>query len=205
MQLNVIPFRYKVLSVSFLIFHLFLPMRHYLINSDVRFTNEGYELSWRLISNEKQSPLMTFFDRESRIENYAQGGHPAFFVRNVCDPYFVYRTAKKLCSLQEKRYYLDYLNRHKGERLTSLPNYKPFVTVEASCSLSSRNEQAYLVDPSVNLCQVECSIFSHNNWIFRNFSEGLKAVKSSGRKLSEKDVYNRLIQEGLIIKSKQAS
>lgn len=136
-------------SIYFLI-QIGLPMRHHFIEDDVLWTEEGHRLSWRMMLRVK-SGLATY-----RVENKDTG-------------------AKTYIKLE------DYLTKKQQRLATSKPDViwqfsqylkKEFeakgedVAVFIDCKLSV-NGKPYkkLINPEVDLANVEWNIFKHSNWI----------------------------------------
>ena len=136
-------------SIYFLI-QIGLPMRHHFIEDDVLWTEEGHRLSWRMMLRVKSGYAIY------RVENKDTG-------------------AKTYVKLE------DYLTKKQQRLATSKPDViwqfsqhlkKEFqakgedIAVFIDCKLSV-NGKPYkqLINPEVDLTNVEWNVFKHSNWI----------------------------------------
>ncbi len=138
-----------IFSIYFLI-QIGLPLRHHFIEDDVLWTEEGHRLSWRMMLRVKSG------NATYKVENKATG---------------------KIVNINLE----DYLTKKQQRLATSKPDViwqfsqhlkKEFqakgedVAVYVSCKLSV-NGKPYktLINPEVDLANVEWNTFKHSNWI----------------------------------------
>ena len=156
-----------VLLFLLLLLLFLIPFRYLLIEGDVFFTNEGYKHSWRVMSVVMTNAQLGFFDERGKQYKVHDIVYQLSrkFGRPGCIPSDAYRVASYLC--------------------TRISRKRPFVSVEAICIMNGKNKDlALIIKPDVNLCEVEYSDFSHNSWVYPNWSVGRAAYlqkKKSGQ------------------------
>lgn len=138
-----------ILSLYFLI-QLVLPIRHYFIEDDVLWTEEGHRMSWRMMLRSRTG-ITTF-----KIVNHTTGNS---YLVNLDDylsrgqkskiksyPDFMWQFAQRL-----KREYNE-----KGEDIS--------VFVNSRVSINGKPYQEF-IDPKIDLGNVSWNYFGHNDWI----------------------------------------
>tara|TARA_R110000751_G_scaffold4549_3_gene22133 strand:+ start:3731 stop:5050 length:1320 start_codon:yes stop_codon:yes gene_type:complete len=138
-----------ILSLYFLI-QLVLPIRHYFIEDDVLWTEEGHRMSWRMMLRSRTG-ITTF-----KIVNHTNGNS---YLVNLDDylsrgqkskiksyPDFMWQFAQRL-----KREYNE-----KGEDIS--------VFVNSRVSINGKPYQEF-IDPKIDLGNVSWNYFGHNDWI----------------------------------------
>tara|TARA_R110000764_G_scaffold43531_2_gene97812 strand:+ start:5247 stop:6566 length:1320 start_codon:yes stop_codon:yes gene_type:complete len=138
-----------ILSLYFLI-QLVLPIRHYFIEDDVLWTEEGHRMSWRMMLRSRTG-ITTF-----KIVNHTNGNS---YLVNLDDylsrgqkskiksyPDFMWQFAQRL-----RREYTE-----KGEDIS--------VFVNSRVSINGKPYQEF-IDPKIDLGNVSWNYFGHNDWI----------------------------------------
>tara|TARA_R110002167_G_scaffold40725_5_gene124877 strand:+ start:542 stop:1861 length:1320 start_codon:yes stop_codon:yes gene_type:complete len=138
-----------ILSLYFLI-QLVLPIRHYFIEDDVLWTEEGHRMSWRMMLRSRTG-ITTF-----KIVNHTTGNS---YLVNLDDylsrgqkskiksyPDFMWQFAQRL-----RREYTE-----KGEDIS--------VFVNSRVSINGKPYQEF-IDPKIDLGNVSWNYFGHNDWI----------------------------------------
>ena len=138
-----------ILSLYFLI-QLVLPIRHYFIEDDVLWTEEGHRMSWRMMLRSRTG-ITTF-----KIVNHTTGNS---YLVNLDDylsrgqkskiksyPDFMWQFAQRL-----RREYTE-----KGEDIS--------VFVNSRVSINGKPYQEF-IDPKIDLGSVSWNYFGHNDWI----------------------------------------
>ncbi len=139
-----------VTGTGFLVIMFLLPLRHWIIEDDVLWTEEGHRLSWRMMLRSR-SGLTTFYvvnkedgKRERvRLDDYLSEKQR----RSVqTKPDFIWQFAQKL-----KKIHTD-----KGEDIQ--------VFVTSKVSINGRSFKPF-INPEVDLAAEEWSHFKHHYWI----------------------------------------
>lgn len=130
---------------------ILIPFRHWLYQDNVSWTEEGHNYSWHM-----------------KLRN--KGGKIKFFVKDpVTGEQWKVRLGDDLSSRQIRKMkvrpemilqYAHFLR----DRMQEEGIEKPIINVKTSISLNYKSRRP-LIDPSVNLAEVEYSVFSHNEWI----------------------------------------
>ena len=140
---------FRNILLLYFIFQLVYPMRHWLIQGDVLWTEEGHRHSWRMMLRTKQSRFeMKTFDKElNKIE-----------VINLYD----YLTSHQVRSMKVRPdmiwQFAQYIERNREKD----------IEVYVSCFLSVNGSKfRSLIDSSVDLTEADWNIFKHNSWIIQ--------------------------------------
>ncbi|MGJ8683312.1 MAG: HTTM domain-containing protein [Nonlabens sp.] len=139
-----------IVSTGFLLVMLLLPLRHWLIQDDVLWTEEGHRLSWRMMLRNRRGHT-TYY-----IENKTTGSRKPV---NYDD----YLTKKQSYSVQTKPDFmwqfaqrLKELHAAEGEDIA--------VYIDAKVSINGRPMQQF-TDKKVDVAAQEWSHWSHTEWI----------------------------------------
>lgn len=140
------------LGIWFLI-QLFLPLRHYFIQDDVLWTEEGHRMSWRMMLRHRS-------------------GYSQFTVKNKTTGETIKVDKTKYLTQRQKNatathpdmiwqfaHYLKDQYKAKGETVE--------VYVRAQVSINGKKSHL-LVKPEVDLATADWNYFGHNNWIMPN-------------------------------------
>ncbi len=153
---HTIPKSYKSSSIinlflfTWLTIQLILPLRHWLIDGDVLYTEEGHRLSWRMMLRSK-SGYNRFYIQKSGTTK-----------RNLISP-SDYLTRKQIRSMSGKPDMIWQFAQHlKKEYAKKGEEIKVFVTNKTTVN----NKITYqLIDHNIDLTAVSWKYFSHNDWI----------------------------------------
>lgn len=141
---------WKVVFLSvFMLFQLFLPLRHHIIDGDVLWTDEGHRLSWRMMLRsrsgytyfnvvEKESGKKSQYPLEDKLSSKQRA--------RLTTADMIWQMAQII-----KKEYAD-----KGLDVA--------VYADSWVSINGR-EYSMFIDDSVDLASVSWSYFGHNEWI----------------------------------------
>lgn len=140
-----------ILGSIYFIIQMTLPLRHYFIEDDVLWTEEGHRMSWRMMLRSKGGTIQfKLVNQKTKVAtsipiNYYLSKKQA--QRIAAYPDFIWQFAQRL-----KREHAE-----KGEE----------VSVYALNSKLSVNGKPYraFIDPKVDLANVPWNYFGHNDWI----------------------------------------
>jgi vitamin K-dependent gamma-carboxylase len=141
---------FKTVFVLYFIIQIALPVRHYFIQDNVLWTEEGHRLSWRMMLRSKRaSTLFTVVDKASKaqtkikLEDYLTKKQ----IRSVSSkPDIIWQFAQRLKSVYTE----------KGIDIE--------VYVKAYVGVNGRPLKQ-LIDPKVDLASVKWNLFKHHDWI----------------------------------------
>ncbi|MFT5242674.1 MAG: vitamin K-dependent gamma-carboxylase [Glaciecola sp.] len=141
---------FKTVFVLYFIIQIALPVRHYFIQDNVLWTEEGHRLSWRMMLRSKRaSTLFTVVDKASKaqtkikLEDYLTKKQ----IRSVSSkPDIIWQFAQRLKSVYTE----------KGIDIE--------VYVKAYVGVNGRPLKL-LIDPKVDLASVKWNLFKHHDWI----------------------------------------
>lgn len=135
----------------YLLLQILIPLRHWLIPGDVRWTEEGHYFSWRMKLRDKQGKLkITVTDPATGRSFEAdplQDINAFQFRKMVQRPQFIFQ-------------YVQYLK----EKLQKDGIAPLQIKVDSQVSLNGRPYQP-LIDPQINLVNAQSSFFGHDPWI----------------------------------------
>jgi vitamin K-dependent gamma-carboxylase len=149
----IVPKTKKLIVVSvtlFLLVMLLLPLRHWVIEDDVLWTEEGHRLSWRMMLRSR-SGTGTFYvvekDTRKKTPVYLSHYLSAKQERSVqSKPDFIWQFAQKLEKIYEG----------KGKKIE--------VYADLKVSINGRPGKQF-TDPTVDLTKEDWSHFKHHSWI----------------------------------------
>jgi vitamin K-dependent gamma-carboxylase len=133
--------------VLFFILQLLLPLRHYFIQGNVFWTEEGHRLSWRMMLREKQGTLsIRLVDKETKKVTY----------HNITND-LTHKQQRVVATSPDMLWqYCQYLKKINNNK----------VSVYADCHVSlNRRTSVRLVNPDVDMAAATYSHFKHNSWI----------------------------------------
>lgn len=149
----VLPKLKRPLLVLFSIYFLIqigLPLRHHFIEDNVLWTEEGHRLSWRMMLRTKSS-ITTY-----RVKNKDTGKS---FAINLDD----YLTTKQKRSASSKPDVIWQFAQHLKQKFQD-NGEKIGVYVDCKTSVNGKPYKR-LINPEVDLANVEWNTFKHSNWI----------------------------------------
>jgi len=162
------PVRYRKWITAFifiyLIIQIFMPLRHWLYEGNVSWTEEGHNFAWHMKLRAKHAQVkITFTDPETNLSQEV----------NLSEDL----TEKQIQEMSERPHmliqYVEFLEeKYKAEGIRN-----PVINADVKASLNGRPNQQ-LIDPNVNLADVKYSVFRHNEWILQ-LSEDLPARGNS--------------------------
>jgi len=137
-------------TTTFLLVMLLLPLRHWIIQDDVLWTEEGHRLSWRMMLRSRSGSTKFYVvDKATqertrvKLDEYLSGKQQ----RSVqSKPDFIWQFAQKL----------EEIYAEKGQEIE--------VYVNSRVSINGRRYSRF-IDPEVDLAAEEWSHFKHHDWI----------------------------------------
>tara|TARA_R110002012_G_scaffold43054_1_gene116653 strand:- start:156 stop:1484 length:1329 start_codon:yes stop_codon:yes gene_type:complete len=137
-------------TMSFLIIMILLPLRHWVINDDVLWTEEGHRLSWRMMLRNRRG-FTTYY-----VENQKTGSRKAI---NYND----YLTTKQSYSVQTKPDFM-WQFAQKLKEFHAMEGEDVAVYIDAKVSINGRPLQQF-TDKEIDIAAQEWSHWSHHEWI----------------------------------------
>ncbi|MEM9897012.1 MAG: HTTM domain-containing protein, partial [Bacteroidota bacterium] len=141
------------LSLYFLV-QILLPLRHYLFEGDVNFTEEGHRLSWRMMLRLKRGSLQVNVEEKEtgtihkiKLSDYLSRGQSR---KVATHPDMLWQFAQRISK--------EFANQGKEVR----------VFADAKVSVNG-HPRMQLVDPEVDLASVPWEHFRHSDWIFTGY------------------------------------
>lgn len=134
--------------IPFLFIQLLFPLRHYLIDGDVLWTEEGHRLSWRMMLRERSGYIII------KIKDLVTG-------KEVVYDYHKNLTQKQINNLATKPDFIwQYCQRIKKE----YKNQQISIFIDCKNSIN-RGDYKTLIDPKQDFVTAEWDYFWHNKWI----------------------------------------
>lgn len=134
--------------IPFLFIQLLFPLRHYLIDGDVLWTEEGHRLSWRMMLRERSGYIII------KIKDVVTG-------KEVVYDYHKNLTQKQINNLATKPDFIwQYCQRIKKE----YNNQQISIFIDCKNSIN-RGDYKTLIDPKQDFVTAEWDYFWHNKWI----------------------------------------
>jgi len=139
--------------IPFLIVQTLLPLRHYFIDGDVLWTEEGHRLSWRMMLRSR-SGYATFrvVDKHTHQINY-------FDYSKVLTPKQIEWFGNKPDGIWQMAHYIKEQKLKEGKEVS--------VFVDAFASVNNSKLKRF-VDPKVDLANTDWDYFKHSSWILLN-------------------------------------
>ncbi|MGV7221093.1 MAG: HTTM domain-containing protein [Nitrospinales bacterium] len=161
------PSKYKFLAMIFVSIYIaiqtLIPLRHWLYEGNVSWTEEGHYFSWHMKVRDKSNCRLKFFATNPQtgetwpiaIEQHLVSKQ---YFRMCIRPHMIIQYAKFL-----------------GKELESAGINNPEVYVRTRVSLNFRPKQQ-LIDPDVNLIKADYTLFTHADWILplKDINSGIK-------------------------------
>lgn len=134
--------------IPFLAVQLLLPLRHYFIDGDVLWTEEGHRLSWRMMLRERSGTLMfTVVDNlngQSMIYDFTKNLSTKQTYQLPTKPDFIWQYCQKI------------KEEYKGKD----------ISIFIACKNSiNRKEYQTLINPNYDMAKAKWNYFFHNEWI----------------------------------------
>lgn len=154
---NLKPYSWKSNSgitlavIAFLLLNAVYPLRHYLMEGHVNYTEEGHRMSWRMMLRAKGGTIFFWIKNPETKE------------KEMLDlkKYFNRRQISTLATHPDATYW--FVQKLKEEYKTKgIEN--PIITARARVRLN-RKPYFHLYDPQLNLAEVEWSHLKHNAWV----------------------------------------
>ncbi len=140
-----------VLLFSWLISQILLPLRHWGIDEDVLYTEEGHRLSWRMMLRSKSGYNHFYIQKENSAKQQLVS------LRE-------YLTPKQIRSMTGKPDMIWQFAQHlKSEYAKKGETIKVFVTNRTTVN---RKTTYQLIDPKVDLTTVPWDYFKHSDWVW---------------------------------------
>ncbi|MEO9502609.1 HTTM domain-containing protein [Nonlabens ulvanivorans] len=137
-------------TTGFLVIMILLPLRHWVINDDVLWTEEGHRLSWRMMLRNRRG-FTTYY-----VENKKTGSRKAI---NYND----YLTTKQSYSVQTKPDFM-WQFAQKLKEFHAMEGEDVAVFIDAKVSINGRPLQQF-TDKEIDVAAQEWSHWSHHEWI----------------------------------------
>ncbi|WP_042269520.1 HTTM domain-containing protein [Nonlabens sp. Asnod3-H03] len=137
-------------TTGFLVIMILLPLRHWVINDDVLWTEEGHRLSWRMMLRNRRG-FTTYY-----VENKKTGSRKAI---NYND----YLTTKQSYSVQTKPDFM-WQFAQKLKEFHAMEGEDVAVFIDAKVSVNGRPLQQF-TDKEIDVAAQEWSHWSHHEWI----------------------------------------
>jgi hypothetical protein len=136
--------------VPYFIFQLAFPLRHWLIEGDVLWTEEGHRLSWRMMLRNR-SGYSKFY-----VVDHATSEKKRFKLKRILTkkqirgmqtkPDMIWQTAQKIKEVYEK----------EGKNIS--------IYIDSKVSINKKPLRT-LIDPNVDFAKAKWNYFTHNEWI----------------------------------------
>lgn len=138
--------------VPYFIFQLLFPLRHWLIEGDVLWTEEGHRLSWRMMLRNR-SGYSKFYVVDHQTKEKKRYKLKRILTKKQIrgmqtKPDMIWQTAKKIKEDYEKQ----------GKKVS--------IYIDSKVSINKKPLQR-LIDPNVDFAEARWNYFTHNEWILR--------------------------------------
>lgn len=144
----------KLITYAFIfltLFQIYLPLRHWLIQDDVLWTEEGHRLSWRMMLRTKSGSI--------RFETHLPNGKIVHEnLHDFLKPHQASRVATKPDFIWQ--YVQELKHRYKEKGIDSIEVYakKSYVSINGGPRFP-------FIDPKVDLAKEKWNFFTHQDWI----------------------------------------
>ena len=136
--------------------HVFLPLRNYLFNSDVDWTEEGHRYSWRMMLRSKQG------EGDFRVVDVGTGDVESVEPADSLDRRQYYKMATHPDMILQYAHHLRDVRRAAGQEVSVYGDFR--------VRLNGRRTQRY-IDPKVDLTQVKWSWLRAKPWVLPEVRE----------------------------------
>jgi hypothetical protein len=150
----------KVITYFFIPFftlQLLLPIRHYFIQGDVLWTEEGHRLSWRMMLRQK-----TGITNFKVIDKKTKQELPYNIVEKL--------TRKQLSLVTSKPDGMWQMAQHIRKEFAE-KGIEVSIYIDSKLSVNHKPYKTY-IDPTVDFAEAEWNYFGHNDWIMLYDKEG---------------------------------
>lgn len=136
--------------VPYFIFQLLFPLRHWLIEGDVLWTEEGHRLSWRMMLRNR-SGYSKFYVVDHQTKEKKRYKLKRILTKKQIrgmqtKPDMIWQTAQKIKEDYEKR----------GKKVS--------IYIDSKVSINKKPLRR-LIDPNVDFAEAKWNYFTHNEWI----------------------------------------
>jgi len=143
----------KIALITYILFQLLFPLRHYLYTGNILWTEEAYRFGWRVMLVEK-SGNATFYIKDTaspKKQEIVNGSHLTFY-------------QEKQMAIQPD-FILQYAHFLKEEYETKHGFKDAIVTVESYVAMNGRSSRQF-IDPTTNLSKIK-DTFAPRKWVLR--------------------------------------
>ena len=141
---------FKSVFIVYFVIQIILPLRHYFIQDDVLWTEEGHRLSWRMMLRAKSGNI------NFRVVDNATNNLIPIKLNE-------YLTKKQQRSLRTKP---DFIWQFSQILKKQFKSEGKDVSIFATCYVSVNGKPSKrFIDPEIDLAKAEWNYFKHNTWI----------------------------------------
>lgn len=141
---------FKSVFIVYFVIQIILPLRHYFIQDDVLWTEEGHRLSWRMMLRAKSGNI------NFRVVDNATNNLIPIKLNE-------YLTKKQQRSLRTKP---DFIWQFSQRLKKQFKSEGKDVSIFATCYVSVNGKPSKrFIDPEIDLAKAEWNYFKHNTWI----------------------------------------
>ena len=141
----------KGLIVAYVVWQLFMPLRHWMIKDNVLWTEEGHRMAWRMMLRSKTGiASYKILDRSTGIEMKVN-------LKN-------YLTHKQIGHVSTKPDFIWQFAQYLKKKFKKENNMNVAVYVDCKIRVNGRSFQP-LIDNSIDLASVKWNAFKHHDWI----------------------------------------
>lgn len=141
---------FKSVFIVYFVIQIILPIRHYFIQDDVLWTEEGHRLSWRMMLRAKSGNI------NFRVVDNATNNLIPIKLNE-------YLTKKQQRSLRTKP---DFIWQFSQRLKKQFKSEGKDVSIFATCYVSVNGKPSKrFIDPEIDLAKAEWNYFKHNTWI----------------------------------------
>lgn len=141
---------FKSVFIVYFVIQIILPIRHYFIQDDVLWTEEGHRLSWRMMLRAKSGNI------NFRVVDNATNNLIPIKLNE-------YLTKKQERSLRTKP---DFIWQFSQRLKKQFKSEGKDVSIFATCYVSVNGKPSKrFIDPEIDLAKAEWNYFKHNTWI----------------------------------------
>ena len=141
---------FKSVFIVYFVIQIILPIRHYFIQDDVLWTEEGHRLSWRMMLRAKSGSI------NFRVVDNATNNLIPIKLNE-------YLTKKQERSLRTKP---DFIWQFSQRIKKQFKSEGKDVSIFATCYVSVNGKPSKrFIDPEIDLAKAEWNYFKHNTWI----------------------------------------
>lgn len=139
-----------VILFFYILWQLYLPLRHHLIRGDVLWTEEGHRLAWRMMLRRKSGQI-TFY-----VVNKKTGERELVPLKEYLVPHQMHLVSTAPDAIWQFAQHLKKIYQKRGQEIAVFAN-----------SIVSVNGSSYsaFVNPAIDLAAVPWRYFSHQDWV----------------------------------------